>query len=242
MPFLDQAAMGFLGAALVTKVTDTRIPLVLRAGYAVVGGDMIYRAIAPGNPGAQQRLLGVGDAQPPTRARSTLKFEPRKARTIAERVSFIHEQALKGVHSPKIYELARKTLSRKCGGTWCVPERDARAELETMYGEVRQRVRYTLDPREFDAFVTPQRTLELGAGDCDDATSLLAALCMSIGYRVQSRVVHLKGQPTYGHIFLRAQLPNGEWVPLDASVNARAGWEIPERHYASPARDFEVKS
>ena len=77
--------------------------------------------------------------------------------------------------------------------------------------------------------------------NCDDSTSLLAALCMSIGYRVQSRVVHLKGQPTYGHIFLRVQMPNDEWVPLDASVNARAGWEIPERHYASPARDFEVK-
>ena len=240
MAFFDQAAMGFLGAALVTKVTDTRIPLVLRAGYAVVGGDMIYRAIARGDPGSAQRL-GIGDAQPTTRTRSSLKFEPRRARTIAERVSYIHEQAIRGVKDPTVYELARKTLSRKCGGTWCVAERDSKAEIEAMYAEVRQRVRYTLDPTIFDAFQVPGRTLQLATGDCDDSTSLLAALCMSIGYRVQSRVVHLKGQPTYGHIFLRVQMPNDEWVPLDASVNARAGWEIPERHYASPARDFEVK-
>ena len=113
MPFFDQAAMGFLGAALVTKVTDTRIPLVLRAGYAVVGGDMIYRAIARGDPGGTQRFLGIGDAQPATRTRSSLKFEPRRARTIAERVSLIHQQALKGVKDPTVYELARKTLSRK---------------------------------------------------------------------------------------------------------------------------------
>lgn len=238
MAFFDQAAMGFLGAALVTKVTDANIPMVLRAAYAVVGGDMVYRAVAKGNPSGSNRLLGAPE---PARIRSTLKFEPRKARTIAERVSFIHEQALRGVRDPVVYELARKTLSRKCGGTWCTPERDSRGEIDAIFGEVRSRVRYTLDPVTYDGFATPGKTLQLGAGDCDDSTSLLIAMLMSVGYECQSRVVWTKGSATYNHIFVRVKLPTGEWLPLDPSVDKPAGWEVSTSMYAGPARDFPVK-
>lgn len=239
MADLDKLVGVLVGLVVGRRVFDDTRPLWARLAYGAVSVDLIRMAM--GESKRPALISGTQQSAIAARIEPTvpLKFEERQARNIDERVAYVHEQTLAGTRDPKVYALARSVLNRKCGGDWCVPERDSLGEIRALFGEVRSRVRYTLDPVDFDAFQTPNKTLELGAGDCDDATSLLGALCRSIGYPVKSRVVHLKGQPTWGHIYLVAKLPNGEWIPLDPTVKAPPGWEVP-KELVLRLRDFEV--
>ena len=150
----------------------------------------------------------------------------------------MHQQMIAGTKDPKVYSLAREVLSRKSGDSWSVAEKDHKGEVTALFNEVRKRVRYTWDPTDYDAFQTPARTLEMGTADCDDGTSLLGALCRSVGHQVRSRIVQTKGAPTWNHIYLIAKV-GSTWMPLDPSVDKPAGWEVP-REMVLKMKDFDV--
>jgi hypothetical protein len=178
MPLIDQLINGLVGAAFGLRAFDDRRPIWARAAYAAVGFDLVRAAykgdpiLTPGSVGdVQGRALrtATGDAAP------ALKFEEVKLRTndVAERVKYIHKQMVAGTRDPQVYALARAVLSRKCGSEWCVKERDHRGEATALFNEVRSRVRYTLDPTDFDAFSSPSKTLAMHAGDCVPVNSLV---------------------------------------------------------------------
>ena len=236
---LKRAVTGLLGAAFGFQALDDEKEWWGRLGYGLVAFDLVRRALNPTAgklAGSPERALSDGG-----RPSAPLSFQPARVNSLDERVARIHEQMLTGVKDPKVYSLARTVLTRKCGDSWCVPEKDSLAEIRAVFSEVRTRVRYTWDPVTYDAFQTPQRTLELAAGDCDDMVSLLGAMLMSIGYTVRSRVVWTKGFSTWNHIYLLVQLPSGEWMALDATVDQPAGWEVPKDIMLKEPRDFAVQ-
>lgn len=240
-PGFDQIVSGLLGAAFGVRALDSKRALWARVAYGAVGFDMLRAAFSA----SPQPLLGkfvrgqsirnaVGEPTVP------LKFKEVRVNGINERVARIWQQLQTGPRDPKVYSLARSVLSRKCGGEWCVPERDALGEVKALFHEVRSRVRYTYDPLWYDAFQTPGKTLELRTADCDDSVSLLGAMLNTIGYRTRMRVVHTKGFSTWNHIYLMCQLPKGEWMALDTTVDKPPGWQVPEESMVAPPRDFEV--
>lgn len=245
---IDRLALGVTGGAFLLRALSGQLPAYARVGYLLVGINLVNSARAVSSapmPASPFGELAPGGGSTPT----TLKFEPRKARTLSERVSYIHEQAIKGVkEDSKAYVLARQIVTRKCGNDWCIPERDHMGEVSALFWEVRRRVRYTLDPVIFDAFQTPDKTLELKAGDCDDATGLLAAMLISIGLPVSSRVVHTRGWDTWNHIYLVVTLPydvdlpdgtRSRQVPLDPIFSQPPGWQVPKSHIIQ-MRDFPI--
>lgn len=238
---LKRIISGLLGAAFGVQALDEEKAWWARLAYAGVAFDLLRRAWAE----PQARLAGgVADASRPLTSNkplTPLNFQRDTVDSLDERVARIHDQMIAGTADPKVYALARAVLSRKCGDTWCVPEKDSLAEIRAVFAEVRSRVRYTWDPVDYDAFQTPGKTLELGTGDCDDEVALLGAMLRSIGYKVRSRVVWTKGFATWNHIYLLVQLPTGEWMALDATVNKPAGWEVPKSLWLHEPRDFDVK-
>ena len=237
MPKLDQLVNGLVGAAFGIRAFDGRRPVWARVAYGAVGFDLLRAAyygepvLQPAAVGGERAVSGSVISRSTGAVGPALKFQEHKLKTknIGERVAYVHTQALNGTRDPKVYSLARAVVSRKCGNDRCIPERDHKGEMAALFAEVRSRVRYTLDPTDFDAFSTPGKTLELRAGDCDDETALLAALLRSIGLQVRSRVVQTKGFDTFNHIYLAAHDPTSkQWVPLDPTVNKPAGWEVPD--------------
>ncbi len=232
---LDQVINGLVGVAFGLRAFDSRRELWARAAYGAVGVDLL-RAAYKGEPVLQPAAIGQtveGKVIRTSDGRSTtpLKFEEVKLKSnnIGERVAYVHKQAVQGTRDPQIYALARAVLSRKCGDGWCVPERDHKGEATALFNEVRSRVRYTLDPVDFDAFSTPSKTLSMHAGDCDDQVSLLSAMLRSVGYQVRSCVVQTTGYDTFNHIYCAVQLPGSkEWMALDPTVDRAAGWEVPD--------------
>lgn len=242
---LEQTIGLLLGAAFSARTLDGQKPTLARVGYGLVGYDFIATALRGGPllgnaapSGAQRTGLAQRAGLSPQGALP--KFEERRVRSIEERVKYVHEQVAHGTRDPAVYKLAREVLARKCGGDWCVAEKDHWGEAAALFNEVKKRVRYTFDPTDFDAFQTPAQTLNLSTGDCDDYMSLLGAMLRTVGLKVRSRIVQTTGNATWNHIYLMVFLPSrGGWASLDLSVNQPAGWQVPKSSIIRQ-QDFEV--
>lgn len=198
---LEQFITALLGTAFGLRALDATKPAWARIAYGAVGVDLWRTALAAqpqlqffGPSGAQRTGLTPTSGKLP-------KFEERKARTITERVSMVHEQAVKGTRDPAVYQLAREVLSRKCGDDWCIAERDALGEVRALFDEVKKRVRYTWDPTDYDAFQTPKKTLELKTGDCIPED----ALVVTGGYKLKPIGEVVEGDVVMG---------NGRWTKV----------------------------
>lgn len=104
--------------------------------------------------------------------------------------------------------------------------KDYRAEAHAIFDWVKRNIRYVRDVHGVETIQTPQRTLSQGSGDCDDHSTLLAALLLSIGHPVRFVALGFKGGP-YAHVICETKLGN-LWVPLDTTVkDSFFGWTPP---------------
>lgn len=238
---LDRFIALLFGVGFGSRAFDSRKAMLARIGYGLVGYDLLKSGLTGEGDRAFLGPQTTGLARASASQKRKLKFQERRVNTIAERVAYVHEQMIQGTRDPEVYALARAVVARKCGDTWCIPEKDHRGEMRALFDEVRSRCRYTLDPTDYDAFQTPRKSLELSAGDCDDETSLLGAMLRTVGINVRSRIVQTTGNTTWNHIYLMAQDPsNGEWLSLDlAAVGKPAFWEVPKQ-FIIRQRDFDV--
>lgn len=114
------------------------------------------------------------------------------------------------------------------------PERDEYCEISKIFNWTLGHFRYVNDPSFLEHITSPElleaQIVKRGQfqGDCDDVSGYLAALLISIGYRVRFVVIAVpgKGDP-YRHIYpqvLRRQ--TNSWLTLEATARTRPmGWE-----------------
>ena len=103
--------------------------------------------------------------------------------------------------------------------------KDYPGEIRALFEWVQKNVRYTRDPFRVEVLHSARRMLELRAGDCDDMTTLLAAMLESIGH--PTRLVIIGPDPfqprLFSHIYLEVH-HKGSWIPLDPTMPFAAGW------------------
>lgn len=165
-----------------------------------------------------------------------------KVADIDERVSYLINEINRGKRNPDVRRIAADVLSRKQGGQWLVAVRDHKAEAVALFHYVRDNVRYTRDTYAVELYQTAQRTLQLAIGDCDDMCILLGSLVQIVGLPLRIRVVGLKGQRVFSHVYLLVGLPPEHptaWMPLDPSRPESPGWELPSSQRGLK-RDYEV--
>jgi len=134
-------------------------------------------------------------------------------------------QARRASKNPKIRELALKIV-RGPGRVFTCRVKDYHCESERLYYWVKKNIRWTKDTDGVETLQTPERTLEWRAGDCDDLSTLLAALALSIGIPCQYRVVAADpGSPKrFSHVYVL--MYTGIWEPADPSATHEPfGWE-----------------
>jgi len=119
---------------------------------------------------------------------------------------------------------------------------DREGEAEVVYGFVRDKVRYTKDPKGLEYVQTPEYLLlaiernGIAFGDCDDKTTLGLALLKNLGYNVAVRVASYREPGVYSHVYGLVKI-NREWVPFDATPdNKWLGWEMP----AKDIKDYPI--
>lgn len=112
-----------------------------------------------------------------------------------------------------------------------IPERDYWAEVSEILYWVQTNIRFVNDINNVEFIQAPEYVVYSGSGDCDDMSTLTAALLESIGY--QTAFVTIKADKSnktqYSHVYLVVFI-NDEMIPLDPSQNKPLGWE-PPIHY-----------
>lgn len=185
---------------------------------------------------------GLGSVQSKLPGGAIHRMQVHNVKDIDERIRIIRTMLVESSKRPEVKEVAVRTVGKRCGDKWCVPEKDYKGEVRALFDYVRSHVRYVRDHARIDGYTMADKTLKLGGADCDDYAILLGALLLAVGYPVKLRVVQIKGSSTWSHIYLLVGLPPPspkEWMPLDASVNRPAGWEV-SRSQVVKQRDFEV--
>lgn len=105
-----------------------------------------------------------------------------------------------------------------------LPPKDWTGEARRLYEYVRDQIRYLRDVSGVETLQTPPVTMELEAGDCDDKSTLLAALLESIGHPTRFVATGYRDPGRFSHVYVETLLGT-KWLPLDATVNKPFGWE-----------------
>lgn len=103
-----------------------------------------------------------------------------------------------------------------------LPQKDWFNEVKLLHKYVRDQVRYVRDIRGVETVQTPDVTLKLKAGDCDDKSVLLASLLESIGH--PTRFVAIGFAPDdFAHVYVESRIGTG-WIPLETTEPVEIGW------------------
>lgn len=105
-------------------------------------------------------------------------------------------------------------------------EKDAWGELEALYRWVRANIRYVQDVLDVETLTTPDKTIQMRAGDCDDQSILFATLAESIGYPTRFKITGYRSPDAFEHVYTQV-LINGEWISVDPTEPQYFGWEAP---------------
>jgi len=99
-------------------------------------------------------------------------------------------------------------------------------EIDSIFNWVKDHIEFRGEAGE--VLQSPEATINLGMGDCDCQSLLVAALARTRGYQTDFRTVAMHGsEGDYSHVYaLVRDKETGEWVPMDTTVErAWAGWE-----------------
>lgn len=120
-----------------------------------------------------------------------------------------------------------------------LPSKDFKSELDAIYHWVRDNIRFVRDVRGVETLQTPEATLRLGAGDCDDHVMLIQALAESVGFVTRSHAVGFR-PGHFSHVLAEVKFGK-RWVPLETTVNgAFIGWFPPgvQAHMVQDLQNF----
>lgn len=104
-------------------------------------------------------------------------------------------------------------------------QKDWYGEVRDLHQFVRDHIRYVKDIRGVETLQTPEKTLEIGQGDCDDKSTLLAALLESIGHPTKFIAVGFAPKQ-YVHVLVATKI-GPRWIPLETTEPQEVGWFPP---------------
>jgi Transglutaminase-like superfamily len=111
----------------------------------------------------------------------------------------------------------------------CVPSRDQQGEIAAVLQWVKTNIAFRGEYAE--TVQTPLVTLQLRAGDCDDQSTLMAALLGSLGYKTRFKTVAADPSAPYAfsHVYIEVfHRKSGQWISLDSTVQqSYPGWQAP---------------
>ena len=110
-----------------------------------------------------------------------------------------------------------------------IPPRAYMREAKALHEFVRDQIRYVRDPVGVELVQSPEKTLEIGQGDCDDKATLLAALLEVTGHPARFTVVAFGGKG-FSHVLTELNFRQGNkfrWIPAETIIPKPLGWFPP---------------
>lgn len=99
------------------------------------------------------------------------------------------------------------------------------AEVRALFDFVRYTIRYVGDVVDTETLQTPDITLRLRQGDCDDKAILLATLLRTLKYPAAFVVTGYQAPDVFEHVYVGILRPDGSYLALDPTEDQPMGWE-----------------
>lgn len=116
---------------------------------------------------------------------------------------------------PVIRELALRI-------TGSLQQKNFVGEARAIHHYVKEHIRYVKDVAGVETIQTPIQTLRLKAGDCDDKSTLVAALLESIGHPTRFIAVGFRPK-SLSHVYVQTKL-GAKWVGVETTEPVDFGW------------------
>lgn len=90
---------------------------------------------------------------------------------------------------------------------------------------VQSSIQYVRDPDGVELVATPEKTIEQRQGDCDDQSTLLAALLKSVGHPARFMAIGMKGNP-FSHVLVQTKIgpTENDWATAETIIPKPFGW------------------
>lgn len=99
--------------------------------------------------------------------------------------------------------------------------KDYIGEVKSVQAWVRRNIRYVKDIRGIETVQSPQKTLEIGQGDCDDHSVLVATLLETIGHMTRFKAIgFIPG--IFQHVYTETKLGSKSknmWIAVETTEN-----------------------
>ncbi len=150
-----------------------------------------------------------------------------KIKDLSQTVDVIRGFILENSHNPRLRVLVSKIL-KPC------KSKDFLCYVERIVDYVRRHVKYVDDPQRLELLQSPERTLKLRIGDCDDFTILTGTLLRLAGFPIRIVLGDPNRDGRYEHVYLKVMLPNKTWLTVDPTV------ELPFKPKDYPEKEIKV--
>jgi len=161
-------------------------------------------------------LRHLGDSATPTTARlqGIPDNDSGTFQTLRIMRNFVHS----AIRAPD--QVVRGAVIKILSG---VVPRDWSGEIRALHAFVRDQIRYMMDPEDIELVQTCEKTLELRTGDCDDKSTLLAAMLKTAGHPARFAAVGLNGEG-FSHVLVQTRIAES-WIWLETILaGVPAGW------------------
>ncbi len=120
-----------------------------------------------------------------------------------------------------------------------VQERNDLEEIRALFNYVQSHFHFVNDPYDIELVKSPEVSDDeinrtgFFMGDCDDASTYLAALLKSVGYQPYFAIAAPTDQSgfDYSHVYVKVVVPDsGDTLTLDPTARGKPmGWEVPAK-------------
>jgi transglutaminase-like putative cysteine protease len=110
-----------------------------------------------------------------------------------------------------------------------VPRKNYSQEARLLFYFVRDEIRYTRDTDGLEVVQTPDKTLAMGHGDCDDMSALLASLLAAVGHKTRFFAAGFYGGPIE-HVWVETLIggrDGNRWFAMDPTEELDFGQRPP---------------
>lgn len=104
-------------------------------------------------------------------------------------------------------------------------QKDYTGEVRKIHAYVRDNIRYIRDVRGVETVQTPDKTLELGQGDCDDKSTLVASLLESVGHPTRFVAAGFRDRD-FCHVYVETRIGE-KWIGVETTEPVSLGWYPP---------------
>ena len=178
-------------------------------------------------------------SQVKTKSQEMAQVQTSKIKNIDDRIEKMMRVIEVGKRDPRIRERVAKIVRQ-------VPERNDMAELNAVFTDIREKVRFTNDIHNIELFQDPTTTYNLQIGDCDDYVIALASMLANIGFPVKIKLSaddrDRQNVPLWNHVWLQAGIKSKEnpteWVDVDASVDKPLGWSVDQDKNVAETKEY----